>query len=35
LVLDQGTIAESGSHEELMIHGGLYKKMIGSNIVLY
>jgi len=32
LVLDQGKILESGSHEELMLHGGLYQKMNGSNL---
>jgi ABC-type multidrug transport system fused ATPase/permease subunit len=28
LVIEGGTISESGSHDELMAHGGLYREMV-------
>jgi len=27
LVLDGGCITESGTHQDLMLHGGLYRKL--------
>ena len=27
IVLDAGSIAESGTHDELIVHGGLYRKL--------
>jgi ATP-binding cassette subfamily B protein len=34
LVLDEGRLAEKGTHQELMARGGLYKEMYETQLML-